>query len=545
MADLMVALRNADAAGDTVAANRIALMIKSQGIASSESANNPDVPGGGQVSQAQPVERSFSDKAEGAYEAAKTITTGATTGALGFGVGTLTGMVGELTGRLKPGEGLEEAQALAAKMTNLPEGEAGQEYVKNIGDILGALPPVGLTGGVTPKIAAPKIKLPKSLNRSISSIADSAPESIKKSFTKKLGNDRFEPRIFGMVKEARKQGFDDSVTTLIANASKSDKRKMLRMVSVVESGKGDARAKALTRTADIAGDALVKKINYVKSNNKQAGQQLGRVAETLKGKKVDMSQPVNSFISKLQEKLGVTFDEDFKPIFDGSEIESFPESRKLVNDLTLRIKRNSDPSAFESHKFKRLIDKFVRYGKSDGKLDPDLESAAKTLRGDINDNLSASSPKYKEANKRFSDTITALDDLQDVAGQKLDFYGPNADKAAGVLLRSQTNNTKGRANLLTSIANLEDTAKKYGGSFDDDILNLSIFSDELDSVFGSGARTALRGEVGKANIDAAIDISQMSIPGAVAVGAKAGAKYVRGINEKNQLKSIKALLREK
>ncbi len=133
--------------------------------------------------------------------------------------------------------------------------------------------------------------------------------------------------------------------------------------------------------------------------------------------------------------------------------------------------------------------------------------------------------------------------MQDVAGRKLDFSGPNADKAAGVLLRSQTNNTKGRANLLTSIKNLEDTAQKYGGSFDDDILNLSIFSDELDAVFGSGARTSLRGEVGKAGVDTAIDVSQMTIPGALAVGAKAGAKRLRGINEANQLKAIKNLLR--
>ena len=96
---------------------------------------------------------------------------------------------------------------------------------------------------------------------------------------------------------------------------------------------------------------------------------------------------------------------------------------------------------------------------------------------------------------------------------------------------------------MTAIQNLEETAKKYGGSFDDDILNLSIFADELDAVFGSGARTSLRGEVGKAGVDTAIDVSQMTIPGALAVGAKAGAKRLRGVNEANQLKSIRDLLK--
>ena len=136
-----------------------------------------------------------------------------------------------------------------------------------------------------------------------------------------------------------------------------------------------------------------------------------------------------------------------------------------------------------------------------------------------------------------------LDELESVAGQKLDFSGRHADKAAGTLLRSQTNNTKGRANLLTVIEDLEGVANKYGGSFDDDILSLSIFADELDTIFGSGATTSLRGEVGKAGVDTAIDVSQMTVLGAGAVAAKAGARFIKGVNEKNQLKSIKKLLK--
>ncbi len=201
------------------------------------------------------------------------------------------------------------------------------------------------------------------------------------------------------------------------------------------------------------------------------------------------------------------------------KIETFPESMKLVNDLALKIKQNKAPTALDAHKFKRLIDKSVNYGKTEGKLDKDLEHIAKTLRGDINKTLSSKYPDYKQANQQFSDTITILDELEGVAGRKLDFSGRHANKAAGTLLRSQTNNTKARANLLSVIEDLAVTAKKYDGKFDDDILALSIFSDELDAVFGSGARTSLRGEVGKAGVDSAIDISQMSIPGAVAVGA--------------------------
>lgn len=509
---------------------------------SSISAGNSDVPGGGQISHAQaPAKRSISDYTEGAAETALTLGTGAVLGAPAYIVGAIPDAIDQLAGN--PDQKYRESFAEA--VTNTPESEVGQSFVKNTGKVLGALPPVGLTGGIIPKLGTPRIKLPKSKNKTLNALGEAAPEQVLKSFKKKLGDDHFEPHVFNMVKSARKQGFDDSVTTMIANASPNTKRRMLKQVAIVESGKGDARTKALTRTADEAGDALLKQIEFVKGNNKQAGAQLGRVAESLKDKKVNMLQPVDTFLSTLQEKLGVTFEKNGKPNFKGSDIETFPESKKLVSTLALKIKQNPNPSAFDAHKFKRLIDKSVRYGKSDGKLDSDLERATKSLRKDINDSLGAEFTKYKQANKQFSDTITVLDELQDVAGRKLDFSGPHASKAVGTLLRSQTNNTKARANLLSAIEGLGLTAKKYGGSFDDDILSLSIFADELDSVFGSGARTSLRGEVGKAGVDAAIDVSQMSPIGALAVGAKKVNRAVQGINEKNQLKAIKNLIRGK
>lgn len=514
---------------------------QSQGIVSDISAGNPDVPGGGQVSQAAPTERSLGETLGGLGEAALTLGTGATGGALGFLAGSVPDVIDKLAGN--PDKKLRES--FSAALTNTPESEAGQEIVGAIGETLGALPPVGLTGGVIPKIALPKIKLPKSRNKTLNALGEAAPEQVLKSFKKKLGDDHFTPRIFGMVKSARKQGFDDSVTTMIANASPNTKRRMLKQVSIVEAGKGDARAKALTRTADEAGDALLKQIDFVKGNNKQAGQQLNRVAKGLKNKEVNLDEPVNKFLNDLDE-LGVTFDDKGKPDFTGSQIEGVTPAESLINKIALRIKRNPTPDALEAHQFKKFIDENVSFGKSAAEgLSGKTESVVKSLRKGVNDSISGVSDSYKQANKQFSDTIKTLDELQDVAGRKLDFSGPHAAKAAGTLLRSQTNNTKARANLLTAIENLEDTAKKYGGSFDDDILSLSIFADELDAVFGSGARTSLRGEVGKAGVDAAIDISQMTIPGAVAVGAKAVTKRARGINEKNQLKAIKNLLKGK
>lgn len=533
-----------DGTDPTVIQATVKRMIQPQ-----EPVNNADVPGGGQQSFAQPAtERSLGDTLTGLGETALTLGTGATGGALGFLGGSVEGIAKNLMGDITQDEALELAQQRASELTFAPRTEAGQDIVQGIGEVAGTLPPV-LGVGVAPNAAISGVKrsfkLPKSTNKALNVISEAAPEQLQKSFTKKLGNDRFTPRVFGMVKEARKQGFDDSVTTLIANASTTDKRKMLQQLSIVRKGKGDARAKALTRTADIAGDALVKKIDFVKRNNDQAGQQLGRVSKGLKGKPVNIDEPINSFFTQM-ENMGVKFDKAGKPNFDDAVFGGTAPAENLVNKISLRLKRNknfTETDGLSAHEFKKFIDENVNFEKSEGGLSGRVDRAVKSLRSGVNDSISSISDKYKQANKQFSDTVTALDELQDVAGRKLDFSGPHADKAAGTLLRSQTNNTKGRANLLTAIKNLEDTAQKYGGSFDDDILNLSIFADELDSVFGSGARTSLRGEVGKAGVDTAIDVSQMTLPGALAVGAKAGAKRLRGINEANQLKAIEKLLR--
>jgi len=527
------------------AVNRGLIALPQQTQAPIPSAGNLDVPAGGTAPAfpEQPTQdpRSLGETLTGAGEAALTLSTGATGGAAGFLAGSVEGIARNLAGDMTQEEALELAQQRASDLTFAPRTEVGQEIVSDIGEVAGTLPPVLGTAPVVGLNAA-KVRLPKSSNKALNAIGNAAPEQVLKSFDKKLGSDRFPPRIFGMVKEARKQGFDDSVTTLIANASGTDKRKMARMVSIVKKGKGNAREKALVRTADVAGDALVKKIDFVKGNNEQAGKQLGRIAKGLKGKEINIQESINKFFNDMDE-LGVIFDEKGKPNFAGSQIEGVAPAESLINKIALRIKRKPTPDALESHQFKKFIDENVSFGKVAEGLGGKTEQVAKNLRRGVNESISGISDKYRQANKQFSDTVTALNELQEVAGRKLDFAGPNADKAAGVLLRSQTNNTKGRANLLTAIKNLEDTAQKYGGSFDDDILNLSIFSDELDAVFGSGARTSLRGEVGKAGVDTAIDVSQMTIPGALAVGAKAGAKRLRGINEANQLKAIERLLK--
>lgn len=505
------------------------------GIVSNISAGNPDVPGGGQVSQAQaPAERSVGDYIEGAAETALTMGTGAVLGAPAYLAGAIPDAIDQLAGN--PDQKYRESFAEA--VTNTPESETGQSMVKSIGETLGVLPPVGLTGGVIPKFKMPNSPLGKK-------IAETGGERIKKNFTKKLGEDRFTPRVFGMVKSARKQGFDDGMTTVIANASPMNKRKMLKMVKVMEAGKKDTLHQQKFRPADVAGDSLLKQVDFIRANNKQAGQQLNRVAKSLKGKEVDVIEPTNKFIDALDE-MGVKFDQDENLNFTDSVIEFSNPAKTLITNTLTKIRRNPTPDALDAHKFKKFLDEDLQHGKKlEGGVSGAVEKVLGDLRRGVNEAIGSEHPLYKEANTRFSDTVQSLDNLQDVVGKKLNQTGPHADKAFGTALRGLMNNTKGRANLMDAVDGIESTAKKYGGAFDDDMLTQMLFADELEAVFGGTARTSLKGVMKGANVESAIDISQMSLPGALAVGAKAVTKRARGINEKNQLKAIKKLLSAK
>ena len=500
---------------------------------------NSDVPGGGQVSYAQHKEYTLGEEIQGLGETALTIATGATGGALGFMAGTVEGIAKNLMGNITQEEAMQLAQQRASQFTYEPSGEAGQENVKTIGKTLGALPPVGLTGGITPKFAMPNSPLGKKM-------AETGSERIKKNFTKKLGEDRFQPRIFGMVKEARKQGFDDGMTTMIANSPAVDKAKFGKMVKVMESVEGKPLDQQRYRPADVAGDSLLQDVNLLMKENKKAGADLGDIAKnSLKDEPVDISTPTNKFFDDLGE-MGVKLDADGKLDFTDSLIEFSTPAKTLVSNTLTKIQRRPNPDALDAHKFKKFLDEDLSHGK---KQEGGVSGAVEKLLGDyrkgINDAIGDEYPMYKDANRRFSETITGINELQDVVGRKLNIKGPHADKAFGTALRGLMNNTKGRANLITAVDNIQAISKNFKGRNQGDILAQMLFADELEVVFGGGGRTALKGVVKGAAVDASVDISRMTGAGMVAEGIKTGYKFATRVTRKNQLKAIKKLLSAK
>jgi hypothetical protein len=218
----------------------------------------------------------------------------------------------------------------------------------------------------------------------------------------------------------------------------------------------------------------------------------------------------------------------------------------------MNLKGVGGVDGLSAHKMKRVIDNNVTFGKSQTGLSGDAERALKSFRAGIDDALDSAFPEYNRLNTAYSETIGALNSLQEVAGKKMKLNGPNADKATGTLMRRVLSNAQSRITLLDSVNDIEKIAKKYErfhgkldptrieGPFEtsltDDLINQTLFVDELDSRFGTTARTSLSGQVEQA--------VKQGVGGVAIEAVAKGAEKLRGINDDNAFKAIRRLLEE-
>lgn len=359
----------------------------------------------------------------------------------------------------------------------------------------------------------------------------------------KIGSQKIEGD--STAKSAITQGFDKGVVATVKAASPTDKKIMSKMVNVMEKIKSNAKFGMRNRPSDVVGDSLLKRFNIISRANKQAGRNIDIVAKSLKGQNVDIGDTVDNFIQKISN-MGVSLGTDLKLNFRGSDIEGLTDVQNILNKVVRRMSDTRIPDAYDVHRLKKFIDEQVSYGKTTGGLSGKTQGVLKSLRANLDNNLDSNFERYNKVNSIYSETRGLLDDIQDIAGKKIDLTAESANKSMGQLLRGVMSNNKSRVKLLDSVDDIELMSKKYGGKFDDDIMTQILFADELDSVFKPVARTSFQGQIGQSGERAARAARAARSPADAALSAAGkGIDAVRGINEENAFKSIKNLLESK
>jgi len=222
----------------------------------------------------------------------------------------------------------------------------------------------------------------------------------------------------------------------------------------------------------------------------------------------------------------------------------------VMDARRLTKRQGGNPDAFDAHQLKRIIDRNVSFGKTKTGLSGESERALKDFRRGLNESLQVASPEYRRANQVYSETLEALDSLQKAAGSSVDMTGDYATEALGNSLRRLLGYTQARANMMGAIDQADEIGRKTGAKFDDDITSQMLFADELDSLFGTTARTSLKGQQQQVADKAARDAQavMMATQGAPDTGAISnivgrGVRAAKGINEENAIKAIEEMLK--
>ena len=349
---------------------------------------------------------------------------------------------------------------------------------------------------------------------------------------------------------AIKQGWKDGAVASIKAANDKDRQAMTKMLNIFKMGEKRESFRAMNRPADILGDTVQSRVDFLANANQQAGKAIDRIANTrLRGQAVEYDPAINSFLDELGG-LGVKVELDqngvAKAILQGSDIQGDKAAQRILNTVLERLSTAKAPDAYGVHTAKRFIDTQVNYGKKNlaNPLTSQAERAFKNLRRNLNQSLGEKFPVYKAANEKYADTITALDDLQRAAGTQIDFDSPNANKALGTAMRKLTSNYGTRANLIDSLDQANQVASKYGMKLDDDIVNQLIFVNELDRMFGAAADTSLKGQMSQA-LETGVEIARGNAAQRAMELVAEKAQNLRGVNKENAIKAMEEILKRK
>lgn len=370
--------------------------------------------------------------------------------------------------------------------------------------------------------------------------------------------------------EAAKQGVDERVVTMLRDAPPKAREKMRAMLDVVDRSRKDALFEAGNRPGDMVGESITKRTRAILAANRTAAKQLDQVANALKGQPVDAQPAVQQFLNDIAD-MGVQFDPASRRVrYEGSDIEDVEGATRVINSALNRLYNSGkDPDAYDVHRMKRWIDERVAYGKAQEGLTGNASRMLKSLRHNLDGILDEQFPEYNRINTNYSQTIGALNTLQDAAGKRIDLTGKNAETALGTLSRRVLGNVVSRQNLVNALDEVDRVAQDvvsgrgagqnivpYQGQsvselagvtaddLDDSLVGQIRFVSELEKIFGTNASNSFLGDIAKATDRTAESLAVGDKTGPVREGARIVIDKVRGINEENALKALRELLKD-
>ena len=349
---------------------------------------------------------------------------------------------------------------------------------------------------------------------------------------------------------ALKAGVDEGAVAMIASANKPTKQRLKQMVEVLEKGRGNMEFRNFNPPQRVIGEAIKDRLSIIQSANKEAAGKLNKVAKSLQGKPVDVSPAINQFLDDIAEE-GIQFNPKTGALnFDDSTIEGLTEAQNIIGRVVKRLYDTGNPTqnAYRVHNAKKFIDEQVTYGKSQAGLSGRMEGIVKGLRRNLDETLDSNFPEYDQVNTIYSETRSVIDELQSLAGQKVNLIGDRVDKALGVMSRKVLSNYNTGTAMEDLFDQLDNIARRYStpltGRVDDELRKLVSAEAELRKMFPTASKpNTFQGEIGAEVGRGAMDLVTGNKVGLVGRAAKAAGK-VFSKSDEQKIEAIKGLLSE-
>tara|TARA_R110000772_G_scaffold268715_1_gene397869 strand:- start:2220 stop:3944 length:1725 start_codon:yes stop_codon:yes gene_type:complete len=498
---------------------------------------------------------SLLDDAIGLGEAALTTVTGATGGALGFGLGAVEGIVGELTGRIPQGEGVREAERLASELTFAPRTQAGQDMVKSLGETLGVLPPVlGTTPLNTLRPLVTGRAVTDRLLKSSRAKKQLLVDEIRKGnpnielVTKALnesGDIITRPASKRAVKILGGDHVAEGTVAVIENMSPASKKILNKQLDNITRGRREPLFGDANRPSNTLGESILERAIAIDKVNKKAGETIGKTADSLRDVNVDISNANNSFLNGLNE-LGVTFSKgddgwvtpDFsRSKFNGGSNQSMTV---LINDLL-----DGSPSFDSAHKLKRIIRDNIDFESGTGgvgQVKGDSKRLLQSLSSGIDEVLDSTSPDYKKANESFAKTINLKNDFDKLMGKDIDLTDRvSASSILGNKAMRVDSNAPSGVVINKLFTDADSVLGDFKIRFKDDIPSLRHITNKLNDAFKIAPPNSLKGNI----VSGGLDVAEAATGNPIAL-AKAAAKLAKkdapDFNKK--MRAFKSLLNQ-
>lgn len=491
-----------------------------------------------------PTETSLGQMASGALETGASMASGATFGTLGQMAGTAQGVLEYLSQgdfSKPPGELVQQrAMEGAGRMTIKPVTETGQRYAQEAGEALAPL------AGIAPNLAIEAGALRSGMQQFNNVAGANIGERMAQRNPKVRSVDgeyiprqtegpqpvpKLPPRNAG-IREAIRENTVESVGYKIDTKTNKPVANMLErdlvdkykieprtILATREMGGGTKKSaiamfdiaerylkgQTETRPNVVIGDVFMKRFNRVLSENRKAAGLIDDIAgKELAGRRVDASNAFNTFQKDLAD-MGVQFDGKGKPMFTGSELSGnrvvapinrvyeWIGDRNRVDALMNREPR-SIQDGLKLHRMKRFIDRQIEWGNDPAQpLDRRAVMVLKKLRRNINESLKDVSDDYAKQNAIYSETVDEIGKATDVLGRRFDPDSELVSDHVGDQLRKTLSNYGVRNDMRKMIYDIDRTAVKYGGDFDDKIMPLIRVYSDLEGKVGSFAPNSLQG----------------------------------------------------